>query len=209
MKKAVFYGDSNTYGYDPVNGHSGGRFTEDERWTCILQKQTRREGQDWIIQENSAVGRCIPQLRFEMEELDECLRQQCEGMFLFGILLGINDHLSMPRPNPGRVGEKMSELLDYLLKRFDSMDFRPVPRLLVIAPPPVDFTGDRFYEKFSTTDGSLSGALKSAALKAGADFLDPAPWNLPLYSGDHIHLTREGHRIFAENLGRELSVLYP
>ena len=35
----VFYGDSNTYGYDP-RSMMGDRYPQDVRWTGILQKET-------------------------------------------------------------------------------------------------------------------------------------------------------------------------
>ena len=37
MKKALFFGDSNTYGYDPA-GFMGGRYPRDARWTTILEQ---------------------------------------------------------------------------------------------------------------------------------------------------------------------------
>lgn len=196
MKAAVFYGDSNTYGVDPSKGHKGERFPEEDRWIGILRKELSPE---WSIVENSTVGRCIPAMEFELRELDECL-EACGSVDLFGVMLGINDYLSRSRPDPERVGRRMSAMLTYVREHAAPAPSGEPPRLLVIAPPPVDFTGDRFYEKFSTTDGRLAAALRAAALEAGADFLDTADWALPMFAGDHIHLTKEGHHLFADHI---------
>ena len=45
LKKAFFYGDSNTYGYDPA-GFMGGRYPREERWTTILQENL---AQTWEV----------------------------------------------------------------------------------------------------------------------------------------------------------------
>ena len=39
-KQILFYGDSNTYGYDP-RGFFGGRYAPENRWTDILAKELR------------------------------------------------------------------------------------------------------------------------------------------------------------------------
>ncbi len=200
-KTAVFYGDSNTYGIDPSKGHSGIRYPKDVRWVDVLQNRLFCE---WRILESSKVGRCIPSMDFELEELDGFLQSTCSvrPIRLFAIMLGVNDYLSQPRPNPDRVGEKMERMLDRVQTFYAKNDCDTARNIkfLVIAPPPVDFTGDRFYEKFSTKDGMLASALQRAAKRSGADYLDTSFWNLPLYPGDHLHLTEDGHRIFAEHM---------
>jgi len=40
VKKVLFYGDSNTYGYDPA-GFMGGRYPKESRWTEVLQMNLR------------------------------------------------------------------------------------------------------------------------------------------------------------------------
>ena len=52
MKKHIIcYGDSNTHGYD---GDSGQRFSEQIRWTKILQEKL---GQDYLVIEEGLNGR--------------------------------------------------------------------------------------------------------------------------------------------------------
>ena len=59
MKKhIVCLGDSNTHGYcaDPADCADGAlqRFNEDERWTCLLQKQL---GESYLVIEEGLSGR--------------------------------------------------------------------------------------------------------------------------------------------------------
>ena len=61
MKKIVCFGDSNTYGY---NAKTIDRFTEEERWTCLLAKHL---GGDYHVVEEGLEGRtaCLEDPLFE------------------------------------------------------------------------------------------------------------------------------------------------
>ena len=53
----VCFGDSNTHGYcaDPADCEDGGtRFSERERWTCLLQQKL---GPDFLVLEEGLPGR--------------------------------------------------------------------------------------------------------------------------------------------------------
>lgn len=52
--KAICFGDSNTYGYDP-RGYFGGRYDADSRWVDILAAET-----DWTGYNMGQNGREIP-----------------------------------------------------------------------------------------------------------------------------------------------------
>ena len=56
MKKVFFYGDSNTYGYDPAF-YTGGRYPRRSRWTTLLAE--RLEG-TWEVAADGMPGRMIP-----------------------------------------------------------------------------------------------------------------------------------------------------
>ena len=45
MKKAFFYGDSNTFGYDPAD-YYGGRYPRPQRWSYLLEKALGRDAKD-------------------------------------------------------------------------------------------------------------------------------------------------------------------
>ena len=56
MKKAFFYGDSNTFGYDPAD-YLTGRYPWQHRWTGILKDRFKGE---WDIKVDGMPGRVIP-----------------------------------------------------------------------------------------------------------------------------------------------------
>ena len=91
MKKHIIcYGDSNTHGYCAMND---GRFDENERWTCLLQKSL---GEDYLILEEGLSGRTTSfrDPVFEglsgLDYLYPCLMSH-EPVDLLVIMLGTND----------------------------------------------------------------------------------------------------------------------
>ena len=161
-RRALIYGDSNTYGTDPAQGHGGGRYPPDSRWPDILAAALAGI---WDIGTDARPGRCIPGLEFEWEDFAAVARRG--KMDLFAVMLGTNDYLSAPRPDPERVGEKM----DRFLSRARDL-LGPDTGVLVIAPPHLDFGADRFYGKYSTVSGELSRVMARCAGRMGAAFLD-------------------------------------
>ena len=129
-RRALIYGDSNTYGTDPAQGHGGGRYPPDSRWPDILAAALAGI---WDIGTDARPGRCIPGLEFEWEDFSAAVARRGK-MDLFAVMLGTNDYLSAPRPDPERVGEKM----DRFLSRARDL-LGPDTGVLVIAPPHLDF----------------------------------------------------------------------
>ena len=83
-------GDSNTHGYCAMND---GRFDENERWTCLLQKNL---GEDYLVLEEGLSGRttCFQEPLFEglsgLDYIYPCLMSR-EPVDLLVIMLGTND----------------------------------------------------------------------------------------------------------------------
>ena len=193
MKKCLFYGDSNTYGVDIAGGHSGARYPENVRFTGILQESLKDE---WEFAVEAKVGRCIPSMEFELEEFEEILENAGE-IDLLAIMLGTNDYLSYSKPDYKRVADRMRSLISRLFEN-EIYNSRKTG-ILLIAPPKLDFTGDRYYEKFSTLDGGLSGALEEVAKEFGLFFADAGSLDLAV-GKDGIHLTVEAQKPLAEYL---------
>ena len=202
MKKCLFYGDSNTYGVDVRGGHSGARYPENQRFTGILANELKGE---WEFIIEAKVGRCIPSMDFELEEFEEVI-EKAGGIDLLAIMLGTNDYLSYSKPDADRVAGRMKALIDRLFEN-EAYSSRKTD-ILLIAPPKLDFTGDRYYEKFSTLDGGLSKALHKVADEERVHFADVGSLDLPLEK-DGIHLTIEAEEPVAKYLldvFRELKV---
>ena len=193
MKKCLFYGDSNTYGVDITGGHSGARYPENIRFTGILQESLKDE---WEFAVEAKVGRCIPSMEFELEEFEEILKNAGK-IDLLAIMLGTNDYLSYSKPDAKRVADRMRALISRLFRKEDYSSRKT--KILLIAPPKLDFTGDRYYEKFSTLDGGLSEALEEVAKEFGLFFVDAGSLDLPV-GKDGIHLTVKAQKPLAEYL---------
>ena len=58
IRKALFFGDSNTFGYDPA-GYMGGRYPREKRWTTILQEKLK-DSYELIV--DGMNGRQIPDM---------------------------------------------------------------------------------------------------------------------------------------------------
>lgn len=91
MKKHIIcYGDSNTHGYC---AETGGRFNEEERWTCLLQAYL---GDQFLVLEEGLSGRttCFDDPIHEglcgLDYLYPCLMSH-EPVDLLIIMLGTND----------------------------------------------------------------------------------------------------------------------
>ena len=201
--RALIYGDSNTYGTDPAAGRgAGGRYSADVRWPDVLARRLRGS---WDIRVDALPGRCIPTMDFEWADWAACVHRSAP-FDLAAVMLGTNDYLSGARPDAAAVAGRMERFVEKLLSGGEGSVGRA--RVLIIAPPYLDFGNDRFYGRYSTVSGVLSEALCGCAGRLGVGFLDAGAWRAPL-APDGIHLTPEGHRVFAENMYRYFLTALP
>ncbi len=207
--KIIFYGDSNTYGYDP-RGALGGRYPREVRWTDRLQALL---GEEWTILAEGMNGRCIPRTRGEMQWLVRLVRE--EQADCLAVMLGTNDCLLMPQPSTEAVGERLRGMVRMLRElapdlfggRDASGDGRhpaaAACQLLILAPPVVEFGGPVFGERPWISPVSLTDVYRQIAEETGALYIDTAAWELPL-SYDRVHLSEAGHRRMADKLAQTL-----
>ena len=181
MKSIYFYGDSNTYGYDPA-GFMGGRYDKEDIWTTIVQ---RRLPQIEVIADGMN-GRCIPSTEWEIERIDSVETD------ISAVMLGTNDYLA--NPDAGDVADKMRRFLTALHHQ----------TILLCAPVAIHIPGEPMLD---TGDGRLSEALKMVAYDLTCDFVDTRLWKCPL-SFDGVHLSKEGHRVFGERMAEFLRNIY-
>ena len=109
MKKhIVCYGDSNTHGYC---AETGGRFNEEERWTCLLQAYL---GDQFLVLEEGLSGRttCFDDPIHEglcgLDYLYPCLMSH-EPVDLLIIMLGTNDTKERFGVSPACIGYLYSQ----------------------------------------------------------------------------------------------------
>ena len=215
MKKHVLcFGDSNTHGYcaDPADCADGGtRFTEEQRWTRLLQKAL---GQDCLVIEEGLSGRttCFDDPIHEglnaLDYIYPCLKSH-EAIDLLIIMLGTNDCKDRFYASAACIGLGMARLVKKA-KDTDCWGGKK-PNILVIAPPPIE--EGMLTSPVAATMGQLC-VEKSRQLAAsyreqcdllGVHFLDAGAIGCEFNTVDYMHLTSKGHAALA----RKLSNLVP
>ena len=199
MKKhIVCFGDSNTHGYCAMND---GRFDENERWTCLLQKSL---GEDYLILEEGLSG---------LDYLYPCLMSH-EPVDLLVIMLGTNDTKERFSAGAPAIGLGMIRLVKKAIATTDCWrDGKP--QILIVTPQNIG----KEYENSNVAGTMGNGcAEKSRGLAAeyeriagqfGCYYLDAnevvkaAPNDI-----DHMHLTAQGHKELAVALDKKIREIF-
>lgn len=190
VRKILFYGDSNTYGFDPADWAEG-RFPAEIRWTDILQRECKDR---WTVISEGLNGRKIPELpraeswilRF-LEPLDED--------DVFAVMLGTNDLLVMAEPDAADVAERMNLFLAFLTER------KAADTILLMAPVQIGYEDapDPQLRRYYTESRRLGEEYRLLAEKYGTRFADAGSWSIRL-AFDQVHLSEEGSRQFAREM---------
>lgn len=212
IKKIVCFGDSNTYGY---NAKTIDRFTEEERWTCLLAK---RLGEGYYVAEEGLEGRtaCFEDPLFEglcgFSYLYPCLMTH-KPVDLLVIMLGTNDVKQRFSSTPENVAKGMERLLQ---KALDSrIAFRDShPNVLLIAPPAIEsgYKETSVYGEMGANCDVKSRALaplyEQVAKNAGCHYLDAGQIpGVEMNPYDFMHLSLQAHSAFAEFLAEKIPEL--
>ena len=198
MKKVLFYGDSNTYGYDPA-GFFGGRYPKQYRWPAILADRLAGE---WKVTADGMPGRTIPPKGRPQEYLRGSMRSEMP-IDLFAVMLGTNDILGMPNPGAADAAKDMEDLVLFIKSI-------GIPEILLIAPPKISFTPESFQKSYVYGDSSyaslyyeegrkLTEAYRELAVRQGLWFADASSWELD-FAFDGVHLSEKGHVLFADEM---------
>ena len=205
MKKVFFYGDSNTYGYDPA-GIFGGRYPRQFRWTDILRE---RLAGIWEVAADGMPGRAIPSKGRAMEYLRGSMRPEMP-IDLFAVMLGTKDVLGTPRPDAAGTAKDMEDLVVFIKSI-------GIPQILLIAPPKVSFTPMSFEMSYVYGDSSsaprycaeaekLTELYRELAARHGLWFADASSWDLD-FAFDGVHLSEKGHVAFADEMEKVMRLL--
>lgn len=173
MKNVLCYGDSNTWGYNPVE--AGRRHKYEDRWTTILQKNL---GDDYLIIPEGLNGRTTvwddPVKGFVngKKYLRPCLESH-KPIDLVIIMLGTNDlkaRLNLPAVD---IAAGAGVLADIVLNSKSGPDDKS-PGVLILIPPEVrklsnfkDIFGD-----CKKTSKQLPGVFKEMADEKGIPYIN-------------------------------------
>ena len=136
MKRTIVaFGDSNTHGYC---SETGGRFSEEERWPCLLEKYL---GEEYRVMEEGLSGRTtvFEDPLFEglsgLSYIFPCLMTH-EPVDLLIIMLGTNDTKARFSCNGENISKGLERLVNKALSIKDA--WRNGPRILIVAPAPIE-----------------------------------------------------------------------
>ena len=200
--KILFYGDSNTYGYDP-RGYGGGRYPRDVRWTGRLAASEP----DWQIVNRGLNGRQVPEVgKPAVRKQVEAMLRADQPLDLTAIMLGTNDLLLTTDPDAEETVARMEALLIFLRETFPEMP------LLLIAPPllcrgPDEVWDPAFppqqFRRWQEESVRLNEGYRQLAERLGIRFCDSGAWGIAM-GFDLVHCSQAGHAEFARRLAEEL-----
>lgn len=196
MKKIYFFGDSNTFGFDPV-GFFGGRYEKKNIWTYIIERKTG------VTALNRGMnGREIPHNEMEIRMLEDSLTGDLPFDDMV-IMLGLNDMINMASPSAEKITERMRALLLWLKSR----PFMDGVKITIVSPPPINLFKDfgevgRLYDEIGR---DLGYHYKKLAEEVGTGFINGSEWKIGL-AADGIHFSEKGHSQFAEKMLEALNL---
>src|SRR5262249_19027184 len=147
MKTILCFGDSNTWGYDPV---TGGRFPGEVRWPGVLRQAL---GSEYEVIEEGLPGRTtvfddpLEEYKRGKDYLLPCLRSHAP-LDLVLILLGTNDLQTLYAASALDSALGCDALLT-VVQRSEAGPGGVVPEALLIAPPPVKAVPEPWDEAFA------------------------------------------------------------
>ena len=201
MITVLCYGDSNTYGYNPVNGL---RYPKDVRWPGVLQKLL---GDGYAVIEEGCNGRTT--VFEDVEEpwkagvgyLRPCLNTHKPIDFVI-MMLGSNDLKRMFHASAQEIADG-AEALVKIIKQFtkEKQDF--VPKVILVSPPEIgkDIAASEFARSFDEDaiirSKKLPTLYEKIAKKYECIFFDAAKV-VEASEVDSLHLMPEAHKKLAE-----------
>jgi len=210
MKTILCFGDSLTWGYDPVTGE---RISRNKRWPGVLRNDL---GDDYFVIEEGLNGRTTVWddplhggYKNGMKYLIPCLASQ-RPINLIILFLGTNDLKMRFSLTASEITHGIRVLTDIILKSESGPQERP-PKVLLIAPPIVKNipSSSRFSEEFE--DGyskslQLGKYYKEVAEEYGCYFLD-ASKVVEASDIDGIHLEVDEHIKLGHAISKKVKII--
>lgn len=213
MKRILCYGDSNTWGHDPlhidpISGFTA-RYPAGVRWTSIMAKEL---GEAYTVLEEGYCGRTtvfddpLAGGRNGLMHLEVAFRTH-DPVDCIVIALGTNDTRDIFGASAECISLGMERLV-YELKKLKENSLSHAAKTLIVSPIYVRRASDgKFYYTFSETSVEKSKQLapyyKQLAEKYGCEFLDAAVY---AHAGgaDGIHMEEEGHALLGKAMAEKV-----
>lgn len=205
MKKhIVCFGDSNTHGYQAV---TGGRFSEEERWTCLLNQAL---GDDYLVLEEGLSGRTtsfpdpIHESLSGLDYIYPCLMSH-EPVDLLIIMLGTNDTKERFGASSACIALGLKRLVAKAIATTDCWRDQK-PNILIVTPKNIDKeyeqteVGATMGRGCAEKSRGLGEEYQKVAQMMGCHYFDANQVVTENNHVDYMHLTAEGHRQLANAL---------
>lgn len=205
MKNILCFGDSNTYGFNPLNG---GRYDYSTRWTGVLQKLL--EGEYNIIEEGYNPRTVIfkdfvDYKTCSIDYLPDCLKKYNHTDLII-IMLGLNDFQTIFHASVDAVLTGIKTLINIIRSSANHLN----AEILLIPPAIIGQNihnsnfGCMFNKNSMSKTIEFSKKLKQLALDKNCEFFD-VNRIIKTCREDSIHFKTDAHRKIAESL----SILIP
>ena len=205
MKRRILcFGDSLTWGYDPVTCE---RFDEETRWPCVLQSLL---GDEFAVVEEGQNGRTIatddPTKGFKngLDYVIPCIESH-KPLEMMIIMLGTNDIKTKYCYTAGDIADEMKLFLERVLA-YNRFRLGNNMKVLLVSPPYIGegMAESRFYDKFHDefareVSMELDEHYEKLAESYGVEFFDSATC-VVASKEDSLHLDAENQR----KLGRAI-----
>lgn len=203
MKTVLCYGDSNTYGYNPVDAT---RHPRDVRWTGRLQMLL---GEEYTVIEEGCNGRTtvfkepVDTWKSGLEYVKPCLNSH-KPVDIVVMMLGTNDLKMMFHADTKIIAQGAERLVQEIYNFADQkQSFRP--KVILVSPPEIgkDITTSSFRDSFDETAITRSKEFpeyyKEVAKRNDCVFFNAAEVVKPSEE-DSLHLMPKEHAKLAEAL---------
>lgn len=209
MKNILCYGDSNTWGADPLWDRQGvsQRIPGDQRWTGVLQREL---GEGYRVYECGLNNRTTA---FEDTIVPDCnglktlpvVLNMTRPLDLVIIMLGTNDVKRRFCLGPADSAKAMEALVDCV--RRSDCGYAPgkPPKILIVAPAPlIEAVLDKEWGEYFGVGGiemsrKLASYYRLLAEKLDCAFADASEFAC-VHPQDGVHLDSENHRRLAGGL---------
>lgn len=200
MKNILCFGDSNTWGIDPMaflEGRTNIRHAYEVRWTGRLQKELGNgyrvieeglNGRTTVFPDHTTNGRCGI-------DIFPILLESHSPLELVIIMLGTNDCKPIFSASAQDIAMGMARLVRTALDPMLYAPWSKPPKVLIAAPVPFGelAPGDMCEgEPILAKSKALAGAYKATTEMFGCDFIDLAPYGETM-PGEGVHLTAKAH----------------
>jgi lysophospholipase L1-like esterase len=202
MKTILCYGDSITWGYNPVDGS---RLPFELRWPGVLQATL---GSGHRVIEEGLSGRTVATDSWILPHRDgramlAPLLESHAPLDWVIILLGTNDCGPTYRRDVGEIAFGCATLL-WTVQKASAGPAGGVPQMLLVSPPPFGKFSpfmELFFRGGEATGRGLAAAYATVAEACGARSLDAATI-LPPGPVDGVHPDVDGHRRLGEAIAK-------